>query len=172
MTKTKCECTVPEFGRIHCSRHGCSKDTTQVELCRAGGKYWLAWEECRLADQECYDGDRLQPLNRHVRGTARVRYERTGARRQGGPGTELRGLLSRIGLRPAPGCACAKRAREMNRLGCSWCDENMETIVDWLEEEANRARLPFLRFAARKIVELAIRRARRQEQQEQQESPD
>lgn len=160
---SECECNVPESGRIQCSRHGCAKDTTQVQLCQAGGKYWRAWEDCRLADQQCYSGDRVQPLHRHVSGTARVRYERTGSRRQGGPGTELKGLLSLIGIRPARGCKCAQRMREMNREGCDWCAENIETIVDWLSEEADRARLPFLRFAAKKIIRLAIRRARRKE---------
>jgi hypothetical protein len=55
--------------------------------------------------------------------------------------------------------------REMNRQGCDWCSEpdHIEMIIDWLEEEADRARLPFLRFAARKIIRLAIRRARRKE---------
>ena len=51
----------------------------------------------------------------------------------------------------------------MDRRGCDWCAANLAVIVGWLEEEAALSKLPFDRPMAEKIVEWAIRRARRKE---------
>src|SRR5699024_4347952 len=51
----------------------------------------------------------------------------------GGPGTELKKLLSRIGIRALGNCQCNARAAEMDRGGADWCRENLETIVGWLK---------------------------------------
>ena len=79
-----------------------------------------------------------------------------------GPGTELTKIIAWIGLTPAPGCKCKKRARYMDKMGCDWCEQNMSQIVGWLQEEHARTKslLPFVPFAAEKLVRLAIRRAR------------
>jgi hypothetical protein len=79
-----------------------------------------------------------------------------------GPGTELTKIISWIGLTPAPGCQCKKRARYMDKMGCDWSEENMSKIIGWLQEEHARTKslLPFISFAAEKLVRLAIRRAR------------
>ena len=53
-----------------------------------------------------------------------------------GPGTELKKLLSRIGITPKAGCKCLARAVEMDIRGCEWCEANIDTIVGWLREEA------------------------------------
>ena len=55
-----------------------------------------------------------------------------------GPGTELKRLLAAVGLRVDGSCSCNRRAREMDRRGVAWCRANLETIVDWLREEAQR----------------------------------
>lgn len=78
-----------------------------------------------------------------------------------GPGTELKKLLSRLGLKPASNCKCSKRIREMNQRGYKWCAANIPIILDWLREEAKRAGLPFLEVGARIIVKRAIRNAQR-----------
>ena len=49
----------------------------------------------------------------------------------------------------------------MDKKGIEWCEENQKIILDWLEEEAKRRRLPFLRFGAKKILNLAISRAKK-----------
>jgi hypothetical protein len=79
-----------------------------------------------------------------------------------GPGTELTKIIAWIGLTPAPGCKCKRRARYMDKMGCDWCEQNMSQIVGWLQEEHTRTKslLPFVSFAAEKLVRLAIRRAR------------
>jgi hypothetical protein len=79
---------------------------------------------------------------------------------QTGPGSELKKLLRRIGIDPTPTCSCNARALEMDSRGAAWCRENLETIVGWLREEAERRGLPFVEIAARGLVKLAIRRSK------------
>lgn len=77
----------------------------------------------------------------------------------GGPGTELKKLLSRLGFATTRKCNCASHAREMDHRGVDWCRANVETIIQWLREEAEKQGLPFVSFAARMLILYAIRRA-------------
>lgn len=76
-------------------------------------------------------------------------------------GTELKRLLKRFGFVAKPGCICNERAQLMNDRGAHWCEKHKEEIVDWLEEEATRSRLPFIRRFGMWIVKRAIRNANR-----------
>ena len=79
----------------------------------------------------------------------------------GGTGTELTKLLQFFGINAAEkGCKCKSRAAKMDKNGVEWCSNNIEKILDWLQEESQRRKLPFLRTAARVIVLRAIRNAR------------
>lgn len=79
-----------------------------------------------------------------------------------GPGTELKALLKDwLGIQASPNCSCNARARQMDEWGPDLCEENLPTIVGWLEEQAKARKLPFVRFAAEQAVKLAIRRARK-----------
>lgn len=78
-----------------------------------------------------------------------------------GVGTELKLLLSKFRLRPVEGCQCDQRADAMNEMGIGWCDTNKGTILDWLQEEAKKRHLPFVRQAALVLVKLAIYNARK-----------
>jgi hypothetical protein len=78
-----------------------------------------------------------------------------------GPGAELKKLLAAIGIAATPNCSCNARAAEMDRQGCDWCQENIDTIVGWLREEAEKRGLPFLDAAGRLLVKRAIRNARK-----------
>ena len=78
-----------------------------------------------------------------------------------GPGTELKKLLSKIGITSSPTCSCNKRAKTMDEKGIAWCEENVETICDWLQEEATKRKLPFVRLAGKALIHLAIRRAKK-----------
>jgi hypothetical protein len=80
-----------------------------------------------------------------------------------GPGTELKALLKRVGITASPGCSCNTRAKLMDANELKepgWCENNLETICDWLQEEATKRKLPFVRMAAKILVRQAIRRAR------------
>lgn len=78
-----------------------------------------------------------------------------------GPGTELKKLLSRIGITPKAGCKCLARAVEMDIRGGEWCEANVNTITGWLREEATKRGLPFVDAAGRLLVRRAIANARR-----------
>jgi hypothetical protein len=80
----------------------------------------------------------------------------------GGPGTELKRLLGRIGITASPTCSCAARARQMDALGCEWCEANVDTIVGWLREEAAKRSLPFLDAVGKLLVRRAISNARKE----------
>lgn len=84
-----------------------------------------------------------------------------------GPGTELKALLANVGITASPGCSCNARARVMDTMEAKepgWCEANLETICDWLQEEATKRKLPFVRMAARILVRQAIRNARKKGQ--------
>lgn len=80
---------------------------------------------------------------------------------RGGPGTELKRLLSMVGIKAAPNCSCNARARIMDDQGVDWCEAHLEEIVGWLREEAGRRGLPFVDVAGRMLVRRAISKARR-----------
>lgn len=79
-----------------------------------------------------------------------------------GPGTELKAILKDwLGIQASPNCSCNARAKQMDEWGPDLCEQNLPTIVSWLEEQATARKLPFVRFAAEQAVKLAIRRARK-----------
>ena len=81
-----------------------------------------------------------------------------------GPGTELKALLKYIGIVATPNCSCNARAAEMDRREAEtpgWCAENIETILDWLKEQADSRGLPFIRMGAKVLVRRAISNARK-----------
>jgi hypothetical protein len=77
-----------------------------------------------------------------------------------GPGTFLAKTLEKIGIKSSPTCACKARARIMNEKGNDWCEKNLDTIVDWLREEATKRKLPFVNFAGNLLVKRAIKLSR------------
>jgi hypothetical protein len=81
----------------------------------------------------------------------------------GGPGTELKKLLAKIGITATPNCSCNARAREMDARGCDWVEANEATVVGWLREEAGKRRLPFFDAAGRVLVRRAIANARKEQ---------
>lgn len=77
-----------------------------------------------------------------------------------GPGNELKKMLAWF-ARPSESCNCDTRADTMNDWGVEGCLQNIETITDWLLEEAEARGLPhgrFTRTIAKSLVTTAIRR--------------
>jgi hypothetical protein len=106
----------------------------------------------------------LGRVHASCRGDAETRWNRDGIKKprpMGGPGSELKKLLSRAGITATPNCSCNTRAAVMDRQGCDWCEQNIDTVVGWLREEATKRGLPFLDVAGRLLVKRAIRNARR-----------
>ena len=80
---------------------------------------------------------------------------------RGFPGQELKKLLKKIGIVASPNCPCNKRAKFMDMQGVEWCEENIDTIVEWLQEEATKRKLPFAQMAGKILVKRAIYNAKR-----------
>ena len=78
-----------------------------------------------------------------------------------GPGAILSGMISAMGIKSTPNCSCKRHALEMNTNGPDWCEENLGTILDWLNEEAQKRNLPFVRTVAKLMVQRAINKSRR-----------
>jgi hypothetical protein len=49
----------------------------------------------------------------------------------------------------------------MDEMGVEWCEQNIDEIVGWLKEEAQKRRLPFLAFPTKILVQRAINMAKR-----------
>ena len=85
-----------------------------------------------------------------------------GAAPCGGPGTELKKLFSRwLGVKATPNCSCNAHALEMDGWGPDACEQNMSTILGWLQEQAKGRGIPFFRYPVERVVLLAISRVRR-----------
>lgn len=78
-----------------------------------------------------------------------------------GPGTELKALLAKFGIQSSPTCQCNAMAVKMNVWGPDECLSHLEEIVDVMESEAGKRKLPFLRAAGRLLVKKAIANARK-----------
>ena len=50
----------------------------------------------------------------------------------------------------------------MDKWGCDGCEENLETIVEWMKEEAANRGLPYLSTIGRMLVRRAIHNARKE----------
>lgn len=82
-----------------------------------------------------------------------------------GPGTELKKLLTKIGIAATPNCSCNARARRMDEEEArepGWCEAHLDEIVGWLREEATKRGLPFVDMAGRVLVRRAISNARKE----------
>lgn len=78
-----------------------------------------------------------------------------------GPGSQLKKLLSKVGIRSSATCSCNARAKKMDEMGIEWCEQNIAEIVGWLKEEATKRKLPFLAFPAKIMVQRAIKIAKK-----------
>lgn len=78
-----------------------------------------------------------------------------------GCGTNLKSFLKKIGIEATEGCSCNARAKAMDEQGPEWCRLNIETILDWLHEEANKRNMGtlFIRPVVKQVVYRAIRQA-------------
>jgi len=77
-----------------------------------------------------------------------------------GPGSRLKAILGRLGIKSMGGCRCNARAREMDLRGPDWCLAHIDQIVLWLREEATRRKLFFADWPARLLIRLAIAQSR------------
>lgn len=80
-----------------------------------------------------------------------------------GVGQEIKKLLAMLGIEASANCACNGEALRLDAEGPDLCQENIESILDWMHAQAVQRQLEkfFFRPAVRMTVQLAIRRARK-----------
>lgn len=77
-------------------------------------------------------------------------------------GFHLSNLLEMFSFTKVHSCKCKPRAKYLDSVGADWCEQNIETIVNWLKEEASARGLPFVSTVGRMLVRRAISNARRE----------
>jgi len=78
-----------------------------------------------------------------------------------GPGTELKALLSTMGIHASPTCKCNKMAIQMDNWGSEESLKHIEEIVDVMEETAKSRNMFFIRAVGRSLVKVACWKANR-----------
>lgn len=78
-----------------------------------------------------------------------------------GPGSQLKRLLAKVGIKATPNCPCNAYAAQMDSWGPDECEKRLEEIVGWLQAEAGRRKLPFVPLLARQLVRASIGLARK-----------
>jgi hypothetical protein len=73
-----------------------------------------------------------------------------------GVGSQIKKILSRVGVKATKSCGCNQKARDIDRMGKKWATNNKQKIVGMLKEEADKRHLPFSPTAANTLVNLAI----------------
>lgn len=146
------DCTPPPGASARCCDGVCKNTIDDVGYCRdadTGECYVATFDDCQRANQSnTFDLCSCPAAGLWIMST-------------GGVGTELKKLLGRIGIVATPNCKCNARAKLMDERGIPWCENNVETICDWLQEEAANRKLPFLRAAGKALIYMAIRRAKK-----------
>jgi hypothetical protein len=66
-----------------------------------------------------------------------------------GPGTRLKGVLGKLGIRVTPECPCNEIAAIMDQMGNEWCLRHQHLLVTKIQEEARKR---WLLWAARPFV--------------------
>jgi hypothetical protein len=138
---TGCTCKEPGW----CDRHQCTKHARWHQLCQTDQTYFDSWEAGTGPGQRS-DNE----------GQSETR------RKQCGPGCHLSRLLAKFGITDKAGCNCKSHAAEMDCWGPDTCLLRIDQILDWMNEEAEKRKLKFVRTAAYALVRVAIWRARRE----------
>lgn len=103
----------------------------------------------------------LQVLGDDPSKTIRSLYPKTLEEYPNHPGTVLSRMIKSVGIQMTDSCSCKRHALEMNDKGNDWCEQNVDTIVGWLREEASRRKLPFIDAIGKLMVNRAIKKSRK-----------
>jgi|LakMenEpi03Aug12_release.lakeMendotaPanAssembly.Ray.scaffolds.fasta_scaffold21732_5 hypothetical protein len=100
-------------------------------------------------------------LGDDIQASLQAMYPRTLEQDPNGPGSILTGMIKTLGISSSSTCSCRRHALEMNDQGPDWCEQNMETILSWLRDEAKKRGLPFIDMVGKAMVQRAINRSRK-----------
>jgi hypothetical protein len=79
---------------------------------------------------------------------------------QSGVGFELKNMFQKFGIKIEEDSLIDKKFTDMNNLGYEWCELNSKVILLWLEEEAKKRKIPFIRIVGKILLSKAIRNAK------------
>lgn len=102
-----------------------------------------------------------QKLGSDIGFTLRSLFPKTLEENPNGPGTILSKMIASLGIKSSPTCSCKRHAIEMNDKGVDWCEQNIPTIVEWLKEESNKRKIPFIESLAVLVIKRAIRQSKK-----------
>jgi hypothetical protein len=102
-----------------------------------------------------------QQLGDDIAKTLRSLFPKTMEEDPNGPGTVLSKMIKSLGIVMSDSCSCRRHALEMNAKGNDWCEQNIDTIVGWLRDEAKRRSLPFVDMIGKIMVNRAIKKSRK-----------
>ena len=100
-------------------------------------------------------------LGDDIQASLQAMYPRTLEQDPNGPGSILTGMIKTLGISSSSTCSCRRHALEMNDQGPDWCEQNMETILSWLRDEAKKRGLPFIDMVGKAMVQRSINRSRK-----------
>lgn len=135
---TKSHACGAEFIQHHANCHACRNSIPFRQSLFALGRVSIVEFACPLG----YTADTAPRATSKQRGAL--------------PGTELKRLLSVVGIVAEKGCNCDQTANAMDMNGPQWCRENIDSIVSAMGEEAHRRNLPFVGTVAKRLVWIAI----------------
>lgn len=100
-------------------------------------------------------------LGEDIQATLQGMYPRTLEQDPNGPGTILTNMIKTLGISSSSTCSCRRHALEMNDKGPDWCEQNLDTILSWLRDEAKKRGLPFVDMVGKAMIQRAINRSRK-----------
>ena len=112
-------------------------------------------------NQELLEKRVLQLLGDNPSTTLRSLFPKTMEEEPYGPGTVLSTMIKSLGIQMSDSCSCRRHALTMNEKGNDWCEQNLDTVVGWLREEATRRGLPFVDMIGRVMVNRAVKKSRK-----------
>lgn len=102
-----------------------------------------------------------QKMGEHPAAYLRSIFPKTLEETPNHPGTVLAKMIKSLGIKMTDSCSCRRHALEMNEKGNDWCEQNIDTIVGWLRQEAKARGLPFIDMAGKLAVSRAIKKSRK-----------
>jgi hypothetical protein len=100
-------------------------------------------------------------LGDDIQSSIQAMYPRTLEQDPNGPGSILTGMIKSLGISSSSTCSCRRHALEMNEQGPDWCEQNMDTILSWIRDEAKKRGLPFIDMVGRAMIQRSINRSRK-----------
>lgn len=78
-----------------------------------------------------------------------------------GVGFELKKILAKLKIELPPNCTCNSRVALLNDVGIDEAEQMRDKVMVWFEDEAHKRAIYFDHAKANKVLDIAIRRAKK-----------